>query len=553
MLLRSLQDLFPPSVDISNTGHEEFHVLHHKITGFDVGDVERRATVEKLAAWHVCSAAWSIVLTRHTSQTSLDFLTTNISPQNTPDGEGLSFFINVHSSVDEDNTFSELLHKALDFSVHDDESACVTTSSTVVIYPLILSAGTTELPLPPQTKSDVTIQLLSKRPKTIQATCRYHSWLPGHYVETVVSHFLHLLRHITNHRTWASLCIRDISMLSLQEELQLRHESLPGRSLADMEIGSVHQLVRRQARRTPSRPALEGIGGDVLSYLELDLISDLMAEDLCHRRLNVSPHPLNTGLAEDSVMVVGIMLHRSPAVVIAILSCWKAGYAIVLVDPSQPVSRNGHIIEDCNCALLLVDEWWNGSVGKEIAWQFDFNALRNRVKTSDDTTVVFRGSEIDLSKDLFRPAWIRVTSGSTGRPKCTLHSHATFGSSIASYAGRVRASKTLLFFNPISSASGTPIWSFLTNGGCVCIPSQEEITSDLAGCINRYGIDDLCITPSALSLISPDQVPALKTASLVGEAIPRSVGETWSQHVSLLIGYGATEMNSHSLPYHDEP
>jgi non-ribosomal peptide synthetase component F len=342
-------------------------------------------------------------------------------------------------------------------------------------------------------------------------------------------------------------------MLSLEEELQLRHESLPGRSLADMEIGSVHQFVRRQARRTPNRPALQGADSNVLCYQELDLISDLMAEDLRHRLSDISPHPIDTGLAVDSAVVVGIMLQRSPAVVVAILSCWKAGYAIVLLDPSQPISRNGYIIEDCNCALLLVDESWTGGIGNEIAWKFAFDALSGRVKTSDDATQSDRGSEIDLSKDLFRPAWIRVTSGSTGRPKCALHSHATFGASIASYARRIRGSKTLLFFNPISSASGNLIWSFLTNGGCVCIPSQSKMTSDLAGCINRYGIDDLCITPSALSLTTPDQVPTLKTVSLVGEATPRSLGEAWSQHVSLLIGYGATEMNSHSLPFHDEP
>jgi non-ribosomal peptide synthetase component F len=240
-------------------------------------------------------------------------------------------------------------------------------------------------------------------------------------------------------------------------------------------------------------------------------------------------------------------------VVVSILSCWKAGYAVVLVDPSQPASRNTYIIEDCGCPLLLVDDSWAGCVGKDIAWAYDFGALRDRVTTSRFPTDAYPGSEVDLSQDLFRPAWIRVTSGSTGRPKCSLHSHAAFGASIASYAGRIRASKTLLFFNPISSASGTPIWSFLTNGGCVCIPPLEEITADLAGCIGRYSIEDICITPSALSLTSPDAVPSLKTISLVGEAVPQTLAETWSQHAALLIGYGATEMNSHALPFHNEP
>ncbi|RAK79027.1 acetyl-CoA synthetase-like protein, partial [Aspergillus fijiensis CBS 313.89] len=246
------------------------------------------------------------------------------------------------------------------------------------------------------------------------------------------------------------------------------------------------------------------------------------------------------------------MLQRSPAVIITILACWKARCAIVLVDPNQPVSRNGHILEDCDCALVVVDDSWTGELAPDIAWQYDFGQLRRQANACPIPPENYAGSEVDLSQDLFRPAWIRVTSGSTGRPKCCLHSHAAFGASIASYAGRIRASKTLLFFNPISSASGTPIWSFLSNGGCVCIPPLEEITTDLAGCVARYGIEDVCITPSALALTTPDAVPSLKTISLVGETVPRTLAQTWSRHVSLLIGYGATEMNSHALPFHDD-
>ncbi|KAK1492897.1 hypothetical protein CABS01_11794 [Colletotrichum abscissum] len=281
-------------------------------------------------------------------------------------------------------------------------------------------------------------------------------------------------------------------MMSLEEELKIRHDCRPGLSLADFEFGSVHQLFRRQASRTPNLPAIEGTGEYVLTYRELDFMSDLMARDLGLRLSGVAPYPLNTGLVMDCGVVVGIMLERSPAIVAAVLSCWKAGFAVVLVDPNQPKSRNGHIIEDCGCSLLIVDKSQreNAASWEALTWH---------------------------------------------------------------YAGRTRASRSLLFFNPISSASGTAIWTILTNGGCLFIPPQDEITSDLANCINRYRIDDMCITPSSISLINPSQVPSLKTVSLVGEAASCTVTGTWSPYVSLRIGYGATEMNSHCLPFHDEP
>ncbi|KAF4772814.1 hypothetical protein HER10_EVM0008369 [Colletotrichum scovillei] len=144
--------------------------------------------------------------------------------------------------------------------------------------------------------------------------------------------------------------------MSLEEELKIRHDCRPGLSLADFEFGSVHQLFRRQANRTPNLPAIEGTGEYVLTYRELDFMSDLMATDLGLRLSGVASYPLDTGLVMDCGVVIGIMMERSPAIVAAVLSCWKAGFAVVLVDPNQPKSRNGHIIEDCGCSLLIVDK-----------------------------------------------------------------------------------------------------------------------------------------------------------------------------------------------------
>ncbi|KAK1953600.1 hypothetical protein LY78DRAFT_686955 [Colletotrichum sublineola] len=84
--------------------------------------------------------------------------------------------------------------------------------------------------------------------------------------------------------------------MPLEEESKIRHECRPGLSLADMEVGSVHQLFRRQASRTPNLPAIEGTGGYMLTYRELDFMSDLMAAGLELRLSGVAPYPLDTGL-----------------------------------------------------------------------------------------------------------------------------------------------------------------------------------------------------------------------------------------------------------------
>ncbi|KAF9769433.1 hypothetical protein IL306_013150 [Fusarium sp. DS 682] len=531
---------------------EPYRVVQQSINGFDVRDIQRRASSANISALNLCSAAWSVVFTRHTCQKSLDFLAMDGVQQKPLDECDFGHLTRVTATVDEDKSFHHLLHHGLGYTPCSRVAPAL-TSSFVALCPSSSSTRTVDLALLPDIESDITVLLHSQQAKTTQATCWHRSSMPSHFVERVIDHVLHLLRHVINQTTWNLLAVRDISMMSFEEEMQLRREAQPGLSLAEMELGSVHQLFRRQAQKTPSSPALEGPSSNILSYHEVDLMSDLMAADFYQKLLGVHTQLLSTGLAADESVVVGVMLQRSPAAVIAILSCWKAGLAVVLIDSSQPATRNNHIIEDCHCALLVVDETFTSDSWEKIAWKYDFDLLRDRAKRGGFPSNSCRTLRVNLMEDFLRPAWIRVTSGSTGRPKCALLRHSAFGSSIASYSGRIRASKTLLFFNPISSASGNAIWTFLTNGGCVCVPSYDEITSDLTGCINRYGVDDICITPSALTLTSPHQVPTLRTVSLVGEAIPRLVWEEWSPHVSLLVGYGATEMNSHALPFHDEP
>src|SRR5205807_1285160 len=86
-----------------------------------------------------------------------------------------------------------------------------------------------------------------------------------------------------------------------------------------------HELVTRQARATPDRPAVEDERG-VLTYAELDCWSDRIAYEL-----------IEEGFGEDAV--VGLLSARGRGVAPRMLGILKAGSAYLPLDPDYPPER----------------------------------------------------------------------------------------------------------------------------------------------------------------------------------------------------------------------
>lgn len=77
-------------------------------------------------------------------------------------------------------------------------------------------------------------------------------------------------------------------------------------------------------------------------------------------------------------------------------------------------------------------------------------------------------------------------------------------------------------------------------GATVCIPSENERLNDIAGFINRTGVNHAVLTPSFVSFLTPQAVPGLRRLVLAGEAMAPSHVAAWS-HISLVNGYGPAE------------
>ena len=242
--------------------------------------------------------------------------------------------------------------------------------------------------------------------------------------------------------------------------------------------------------------------------------------------------------------VVPLCMNRSWQMVVSELAVMRAGAAYAVIDPANPQKWNEALAEDVGAELVLVDD------SKQLSYFGDrkvFNAhsILSEVEVQEekakmDATSVDEYGLVEKKPSPSDPAYIVFTSGSTGRPKPVVLSHcaAATGMSYAKLNGRIN---WLLFLNPSTSAAQRAIWATIILGGCICITDKETVTTSLAQTMRDFHIQAVQITPSALPLLSPDEVPELELITMAGERPEPSVVDKWVDKVELRNAYGLSE------------
>lgn len=172
----------------------------------------------------------------------------------------------------------------------------------------------------------------------------------------------------------------------------------------------MHQLFEQQADANPNgvalrMPALEKTTRKwSYTYNELDHAANKLANYL--KAKGIGP--------EDKV---GICVHRSPDMVIALLATLKAGAAYVPLDPEYPQGRIGFIAEDANLQYILT----RTDADEHLP---DGQSLRRIYLDTDWPQIAeLENSRPDSGVTADNLAYIIYTSGSTGKPKGVLIEH----------------------------------------------------------------------------------------------------------------------------------
>jgi amino acid adenylation domain-containing protein len=162
----------------------------------------------------------------------------------------------------------------------------------------------------------------------------------------------------------------------------------------------IHTAFEEQAALTPDRIALID-GGRRLSYRDLNC----HANHLAHRLIREGVGP---------GVLIGISLHRSLEMVVALLAVLKAGAAYVPLDPNQPEQRLQYMLQDAGAGVAITRS--------ELAVPF----------RDHNVQLIFLDDEAVVSDEVANPAikvspeelaYVIYTSGSTGKPKGVQGTH----------------------------------------------------------------------------------------------------------------------------------
>ncbi|KAJ5366706.1 hypothetical protein N7541_000647 [Penicillium brevicompactum] len=342
--------------------------------------------------------------------------------------------------------------------------------------------------------------------------------------EYIATHFARALIEILN-KTFSDLSSPISTILELSDvdrsELWRWNKDLPPR--ADT---CIQELISEQVRRNPTAQAICSWDGD-LSYEEVERYSTSLAHHLVSLGVKIG-------------QIVPLCFEKSRWTIVGVLGVLKAGGAMVLMDPSQPLERRQTIAEQVN-ATLIVTSKTHGPFGEKIApgaqtvivAQEELDALaqaspQNELPTVPTDSILY----------------LIFTSGSTGKPKGVIINHTTYTTSAiarSAAVGYTDVSRVLDFASYAFDVSVDSMLCTMLRGGCLCIPSDEDRLNDLSGVIRRMGVTMSNMTPSVARILDPDIIPSLHSLGLGGESC--SVGDVseWGKLTRIVVGYGPSE------------
>lgn len=340
-------------------------------------------------------------------------------------------------------------------------------------------------------------------------------------MERVLRQFEHVLLQLNTEsqsRTMAELDLVSPSDMQLIEGWN-DHE-LPKK------MACIHELFEGIVTTQPEAPAICSWDGD-FSYRQLDELSTTLAL-----------HLQNLGAGPETI--IPIMFEKSAWAHVAQVAILKAGGAVVCLDPSHPEGRISKILSDVDATIVLTTSNLSSI----------FHGIQHVVTVDAESVKTFSqlNKPDQLLKREVRPhnaALVIFTSGSTGEPKGVVLEHASICTGMQAHGDALRigpGTRALNFSAYVFDASLEDIYTQLTRGGCVCVPSETQRLNDLSGAIQATRANWMGITPTTAATLGPSTVPTIDTLILGGELITQKVVDQWKDYVTYMYnGYGPCE------------
>ncbi|KOG91774.1 hypothetical protein ADK38_01325, partial [Streptomyces varsoviensis] len=330
----------------------------------------------------------------------------------------------------------------------------------------------------------------------------------------------------------AGRALADVDLLTDRErEFLERHGGRP----RDYPATTLHELVARQARRTPDAVALSH-GEQRLGYRRLDRAANTVAHRLAE--LGVGPGTL--------VAVAG---GRCLELFVALLGVLKAGGAIVHLDPAQPDTYHSSVVAAAGLRIVVVAP--GGAVPAAAGSALAELPVHGILAEAEHADTPPGGGDSGNPEHPGKgagpedPAYVIFTSGTTGRPKGVVRPHRM-------HTSRIDLEQSMYGLGPSDRVLLKSAVSFreflwpLAVGARAVIAREGGDRDDryLLSLMREERLTVVSFVPSMLRLLAADpafaELDALRHIFVGGEKFPRDLEQR-------LIAQGHAVHNTYTL------
>ena len=320
--------------------------------------------------------------------------------------------------------------------------------------------------------------------------------------------------------------IKDIEIVTPQEKQQLV-EKFNTTELKYDTKETVISLFEEQAEKTPSKVAIIS-NGQKLTYKELNEKANMLAKEMIQK-----------GVKQQDI--IGIMLNRSPEMIIGLVAILKCGATYLPIDPEYPEERISYMLENSETKLVLVNDNTEKYVPKQCS--------KINIKNTENSNK----QNLNLKIEENTLVYLIYTSGSTGKPKGVQITNRNLNNFIKGMKKeidfneeKVMVSVTTICFDIF----GLEMWCSLTSGLTLVVANESE--QNMPALLNKLCLENkvnmIQTTPSRYSVIFEDKnnlefLENITDILVGGEAVNDKILATMKKYSKARIFnvYGPTE------------
>lgn len=286
-------------------------------------------------------------------------------------------------------------------------------------------------------------------------------------ISAINNRILNIISQIINNN---SILLKDIDIVTPHERKLLLEDVNSTKYVYDSSK-TIVDLFEESVEKNQNKIALISNNYNY-SYKELNEYANILAHLLINKYL-VKPND-----------IVGIMLKRSPEMIISLLAIIKCGATYLPIDPEYPEERINYMLENSGTKIVLVDGFTEESVSVKYT-KVTVNLASKIFKEFIDV----EKSNLSLKLNSNSLLYLIYTSGSTGKPKGVMLTHKNVNNFINGMKNiidfspeKVIVSLTTICFDIF----GLELWCSLASGLTVVLANEKEQT-------DVYQLNCLCL------------------------------------------------------------